>query len=114
MTNTIKKEKFTQDDVGKFIVYIPDGGDRCEIGKIKSISDETHAFIVYNCNGEWERYTDYTAARTRIENVEFINDDKIKIILSMDIYFRKPKCDQCKESNMCDQVEYDCPLMEKI
>lgn len=33
-------------------------------GVVKSVQDDQHAFVVYNCAGEWHRYRDYTAART--------------------------------------------------
>jgi len=37
-----------------------------EKGIVKSISDEDHVFVVYHCDGEWDNYEDYTAARTYI------------------------------------------------
>ncbi|MFP4661961.1 MAG: hypothetical protein ACLFPF_07220 [Halanaerobiales bacterium] len=41
-----------------------------EKGIIKSIPDSEHAFVVYNCNEDWDNYRDYTAARTRIEDLK--------------------------------------------
>ncbi|MGW8324120.1 MAG: hypothetical protein ACWGNI_00360 [Desulfobacterales bacterium] len=38
-------------------------------GIVKSISDDGYAFVVYYCDEEWERYFDYTASRTRIDDL---------------------------------------------
>lgn len=43
--------------------------DKHERGIVKSISDDDHAFVVYHCNNEWDRYFDYTAAKTRIDDL---------------------------------------------
>ena len=40
-----------------------------EYGKVKSISDDAHVFVVYNCGGEWDHFEDYTAARTEIKDL---------------------------------------------
>jgi len=53
--------------VGQKVHYIPFPGcdpAKYENGIVKSISDSSHVFVVFNCGGEWDRYTDYTAART--------------------------------------------------
>jgi hypothetical protein len=39
---------------------------KTEKGIVKSLSDDDHVFVVYNCNDDWENYADYTGARTRI------------------------------------------------
>ena len=49
-------------EVGQKVTYISHG--KYEHGIVKSISDAEDVFVVYNCNGEWNRYFDYTAART--------------------------------------------------
>jgi len=41
-----------------------------EKGIIKSLSGYTHAFVVYNCNNDWENYENYTAERTFIGDLE--------------------------------------------
>lgn len=43
--------------------------NRTEIGIVKSISDESHVFVVYHCDGNWHRYDEYTAARTKISDL---------------------------------------------
>jgi phospholipase C len=40
-----------------------------EHGIIKSLSDDEHVFVVYHCDGDWDRYDDYTAARTRTSDL---------------------------------------------
>lgn len=37
---------------------------KLEHGIVKSISDQTHMFVVYHCDGKWDEYQNYTAART--------------------------------------------------
>ena len=49
--------------------YVPSHG-QIENGIIKSLSDENHVFVVYNCDGNWFQYRDYTAARTRISDLK--------------------------------------------
>jgi hypothetical protein len=49
---------------GDRVTYLSFG--KVERGIIKSISDADHVFVVYNCGGNWDRYFDYTAARTEI------------------------------------------------
>lgn len=40
-----------------------------ERGIVKSVSDRDHVFVVYSCDDNWEHYQDYTAARTRVEDL---------------------------------------------
>lgn len=53
--------------IGDKVTYNP--GYKKENGIIKSISDDKHVFVVYNCGGDWNNYKNYTAARTRIEDL---------------------------------------------
>ena len=44
---------------------------KVERGIVKSFcEDGEYVFVVYNCGGEWEHYKDYTAARTKISDLE--------------------------------------------
>jgi hypothetical protein len=52
---------------GDKVTYI--SFNKKEIGIVKSVPDEDHAFVVYHCAGNWEHYEDYTAARTRVEDL---------------------------------------------
>ena len=49
-------------------------------GIVKSIT-EGAAFVVYHCNGEWDKYFNYTAAHTYLNNIKFgWVDDEGKIL----------------------------------
>lgn len=52
---------------GDFVHYIPLVGSM-ENGRIKSIHGDT-AFVVYNCNDEWNRYQEYTGCGTNISEL---------------------------------------------
>jgi hypothetical protein len=43
-----------------------------ENGKIKEIREcvEDAVWVVYNCNGEWHRYQDYTSAKTNLRDLK--------------------------------------------
>lgn len=47
------------------------GYKKKEIGIVKSISDESHVFVVYHCDDNWHRYEEYTAARTKISDLTY-------------------------------------------
>ncbi len=36
-----------------------------ERGIVKSIAPDGDVFVVYHCDNNWDRYRDYTAAKTR-------------------------------------------------
>lgn len=52
---------------GQKVTYVSIG--RVEDGIVKSISDDNYVFVVYHCGGNWDRYFDYTAARTKIKDL---------------------------------------------
>lgn len=54
-------------NIGDKVTYQSFG--KLEHGIVKSLSDAEHVFVVYHCGGEWERYFDYTAARTCIADL---------------------------------------------
>lgn len=54
-------------NAGDFVHYTPMYG-RKENGRIKSIKKGI-AFVVYHCNGEWERYEEYTGASTELNQL---------------------------------------------
>ena len=57
---------------GQKVHYIPFPGcssDKYENGIVKSVSDHEHVFVVFHCGGEWDRYTEYTAARTNVNQL---------------------------------------------
>lgn len=58
---------------GEKVTYIPyEGCDPSEYQKgiIKRRSDDHNAFVVYHCGDDWENYDDYTAARTKINQLK--------------------------------------------
>ena len=52
--------------IGQQVTYRDLSCGKEQKGIVKSISDNEHVFVVYNCNNDWDNYKDYTAARTRI------------------------------------------------
>ena len=58
--------------LGKFVFYQPPVGHR-QLGRIKSFNDK-YIFVVYHCDGNWENYTDYTAAATNPEDLQLLED----------------------------------------
>ena len=62
-------EELTEDDKGRYVVYIDGTGEECR-GRIKSWNDKW-IFVVYNCADEWDDYTNYTAAATEPSDLKF-------------------------------------------
>lgn len=60
-------------NVGDKVRYIPftDAPEEVwEKGIVKSLCDDHNwVFVVYNCAGEWDNYKNYTAARTKVEQL---------------------------------------------
>ncbi len=57
---------------GDSVHYMPDHYktiDHFENGVVKKIAPNGNVFVVYNCNGEWHRYKEYTAASTKPEDL---------------------------------------------
>ena len=54
-------------NIGDKVTYKSFG--ELEHGIVKSLSDSEHVFVVYHCDGDWSRYSDFTAARTRIADL---------------------------------------------
>lgn len=55
--------------VGTKVHYTSPNGKK-ENGIVKSIQDD-HAFVVYNCGGDWKNYKNYTGARTELDNLQY-------------------------------------------
>jgi hypothetical protein len=54
-------------DIGRWVVY----GDRwLEEGRIKSWNQHV-VWVVYKCDGQWDRYDEFTAAPTDPRDLEF-------------------------------------------
>ncbi len=56
--------------IGEKVHYQPEhyGNDRWENGLVKEIRDSVTdgVWVVYNCAGNWNRYMDYTSAKTNL------------------------------------------------
>ena len=48
---------------GDKVTYVANHGT-LENGIVKIVRDEEHAWVVYNCGGDWENYWNYTGALT--------------------------------------------------
>jgi hypothetical protein len=60
--------------VGDKVHYQPEhyGNDRWENGMVKEIRDYVHdsVWVVYNCANNWERFKDYTSAKTNLRDLK--------------------------------------------
>jgi len=65
----IRIEDLTLKDIGKWVVY-NDGFRPPEKGRIKGWNNK-YIFVVYNCNGAWDRFQDFTGVATRPEDLDF-------------------------------------------
>lgn len=61
--------KFQPGDQVHYVPFVGCNPKLYQKGIVKSISDDRHLFVVYNCAEEWDRYKEYTAARTSIEQL---------------------------------------------
>lgn len=67
----IKIKELTEKDIGRWVVY-DDGVRPPEYGRIKSWND-LYVFVVYERPGrDMSRFTEYTAAATRPEDLTFV------------------------------------------
>ena len=60
--------------IGKKVHYQPEhyGKDKWENGIVKELRAVApdSAWVVYNCAGEWERYEEYTSAKTNLRDLK--------------------------------------------
>jgi hypothetical protein len=57
--------------VGDFVHYKGDNYTVPENGRIKSLMHQGDIlFVVYKCNGEWDRYNEYTGQATNSYNLK--------------------------------------------
>lgn len=60
MSNSIFK-------VGAYVIYYPGYGPP-QFGRIKELNGD-HAYVVYNCDKEWDNFQDYTGIKTPQEHL---------------------------------------------
>ena len=59
-------------NIGDKVTYIPfEECDRSlyEHGIVKAPSVDNYLFVVFNCGGNWDEYSNYTAQRTCIDDL---------------------------------------------
>jgi hypothetical protein len=66
----IKIDQLTDADVGRWVRYRSWGGDKVELGRIKSWND-SGIFVVYNEPARLDGWQNYTAAHTDAQDLEF-------------------------------------------
>ena len=79
VVNDLKADKFGFHDLeeGMWVCYMPDYGG-AEIGRVKGWN-EKHVFVVYQCDGNWDRYEDYTGCATNMRDLKKVNRFKYKV-----------------------------------
>ena len=63
--------KLTKKDIGRWVLYKGSAGEQ-EGGRLKSWNDK-YIFVVYKCDGQWNRFQDFTGWATDPEDLEFTN-----------------------------------------
>ena len=63
----------THTDIGRWVVRASVGSRyiTLEQGRIKGWNQQ-FVFVVYKCDGHWDRYWEYTGAATNPEELEFV------------------------------------------
>ncbi len=64
-----------KEDIGKWVLYEGMGGEK-EKGRIKSWN-ATFIFVVYKCDGQWDRFQDFTGNATSPESLRFTTLEEI-------------------------------------
>lgn len=105
----INISKLTTDEwegssVGKWVLYTPFPGAKKEKGRIKSWNDK-FIFVVYNCNNQWSRFEDYTAAATNPEHLQFMPDPEVLQKLSNIISTMENKTEDNSISDLKDSLD---------
>ena len=57
-------------NIGDKVTYITLAPYKKERGIVKGLSSEGYVFVVYHCDDNWDRYFDYTGARTDMNNLK--------------------------------------------
>ncbi len=64
-----------KEDIGKWVLYIAPHG-KTEKGRIKSWN-EKYLFVVYKCDGEWDKFQNYTGAATCPKDLRFTTAEEV-------------------------------------
>ena len=84
-----------------------------QFGIVKSLNDlmSDHAFVVYNCNGEWEHYADYTAVNTKIKDLMPADVVILKIQQSLNTTAEEQQVLFYDENR---KINYQTPITDKL
>ena len=97
--------------VGDRVHYQPDhyGLTKWENGIVKGIREHTKdaVWVVYSCAGEWDRYQDYTSAKT---NINDLYKGWLEEPMTTEQAEQKYLCEHCKEG--CDCPYCSCTCLE--
>lgn len=69
----IDETKLTDEDIGRWVLYEEFVGKKKK-GRIKSWTFGC-IYVVYKCDGEWDRFQDFTAFATPPSRATFIKDE---------------------------------------
>ena len=64
-----------KEHIGKWVLYTASHG-ATEKGRIKSWNDK-FIFVVYKCDGNWDKFQDYTAAATDPKDLRFTTIEEV-------------------------------------
>ena len=64
-----------EEDIGKWVLYKSDYGD-AEKGRIKGWNDK-FIFVVYKCDGQWDRFQDYTGCAADAGDLNFASEGEV-------------------------------------
>jgi len=73
----VKLDKMNEAHVGAWVIYRDRPGGRPQRGRIKSWNGKV-VFVVYHCNGEWDRFMDFTAEATDPHDLIFRREGQEK------------------------------------
>ena len=71
---SIRIEDLKPSDIGRWVIYRPMEGPQ-ERGRIKSWNDKW-IFVVYKCDGNWDKFKDYTGCATDSSGLHFKEQPK--------------------------------------
>ena len=64
-----------EEDIGRWVLYQGGVGEK-EKGRLKSWNDE-FIFVVYKCDGQWQKFQDYTGNATNQEDLRLTTLEEV-------------------------------------
>ncbi len=65
-----------KEDMGKWVLYIPSCYGKTEKGRLKSWN-EKWIFVVYKCDGQWNKFQDYTGVAINPKDLRFTTAEEV-------------------------------------